>query len=184
MTLAYLRDERDFRNVQIVERPNGDFAVTIARQLAFSAYQYELYDRLRHERRPARSPPWPGRRSRRSPTTATMRRNGYCAWATAPTRATGGCRPGSRRSGRTSWRCSIPTRPWLTSGRRVASTRRCCANRGTHTSQPVLAEATLADPRARVSPAVAAGVACTPRLWAICWPRCSTLHRAHPGATW
>ncbi|MGH8823933.1 MAG: 1,2-phenylacetyl-CoA epoxidase subunit PaaC [Jiangellaceae bacterium] len=46
-TLAYLRDERDFRNLQIVERPNGDFAVTIARQLAFSAYQYELYDRLR-----------------------------------------------------------------------------------------------------------------------------------------
>ncbi|MGH9251000.1 MAG: 1,2-phenylacetyl-CoA epoxidase subunit PaaC, partial [Acidimicrobiales bacterium] len=46
--LAYLRDERDFRNVQIVERPNGDFAVTVARQLAFSAYQYELYDRLRH----------------------------------------------------------------------------------------------------------------------------------------
>ncbi|MGH8838133.1 MAG: 1,2-phenylacetyl-CoA epoxidase subunit PaaC [Jiangellaceae bacterium] len=45
--LAYLRDERDFRNLQIVERPNGDFAVTTARQLAFSAYQYELYDRLR-----------------------------------------------------------------------------------------------------------------------------------------
>ena len=35
--LAYLRDERDFRNLQIVERPNGDFAVTVARQLAFAA---------------------------------------------------------------------------------------------------------------------------------------------------
>ncbi|MGH8776175.1 MAG: 1,2-phenylacetyl-CoA epoxidase subunit PaaC [Jiangellaceae bacterium] len=45
--LAYLRDERDYRNLQIVERPNGDFAVTMARQLAFSAYQHELYDRLR-----------------------------------------------------------------------------------------------------------------------------------------
>jgi ring-1,2-phenylacetyl-CoA epoxidase subunit PaaC len=45
--LAFLRAERDFRNLQIVERPNGDFALTIARQLAFSAYQYELYDRLR-----------------------------------------------------------------------------------------------------------------------------------------
>ena len=45
--LAYLRDERDFRNLQIVERPNGDFGLTIARQLAFSSYQYELYDRLR-----------------------------------------------------------------------------------------------------------------------------------------
>jgi ring-1,2-phenylacetyl-CoA epoxidase subunit PaaC len=44
--LAYLRDEREFRNLQIVERPNGDFAVTIVRQLAFSAYQWELYRRM------------------------------------------------------------------------------------------------------------------------------------------
>jgi ring-1,2-phenylacetyl-CoA epoxidase subunit PaaC len=44
--LAFLRDERDFRNLQIVERPNGDFGCTIARQLAFSSYQYELYNRL------------------------------------------------------------------------------------------------------------------------------------------
>jgi len=44
--LAYLRDDRDFRNVQLAEIPNGDFAVTIARQLVFSAYQYELYTAL------------------------------------------------------------------------------------------------------------------------------------------
>lgn len=44
--LAFLRDERQFVNVQLVERPNGDFAVTMARQLAFSSYQYELYSRL------------------------------------------------------------------------------------------------------------------------------------------
>lgn len=44
--LAYLRDDRQFRNVQLVEIPNGDFAVTMARQLVFSAYQYELYAAL------------------------------------------------------------------------------------------------------------------------------------------
>ncbi len=44
--LAFLREESDFRNVQLVEIPNGDFAVTIARQLVFSAYQYELYRAL------------------------------------------------------------------------------------------------------------------------------------------
>ena len=44
--LAYLRDDRDFRNVQLVEIPNGDFAVTMARQLVFSGYQYELYTAL------------------------------------------------------------------------------------------------------------------------------------------
>ncbi len=44
--LAYLRDDRDFRNVHLVEIPNGDFAVTMARQLAFASYQLELYDAL------------------------------------------------------------------------------------------------------------------------------------------
>jgi len=44
--LAYLRDERMFRNVSLVERENGDFAVTMARLLLFSAYQHELYGRL------------------------------------------------------------------------------------------------------------------------------------------
>jgi ring-1,2-phenylacetyl-CoA epoxidase subunit PaaC len=44
--LAYLRDDREFRNVQLVEIPNGDFAVTMARLLAFSTYQQELYQAL------------------------------------------------------------------------------------------------------------------------------------------
>jgi ring-1,2-phenylacetyl-CoA epoxidase subunit PaaC len=44
--LAFLRDERAFRNVQLVELPNEDFAVTMARLLVFSAYQLELYQRL------------------------------------------------------------------------------------------------------------------------------------------
>lgn len=45
--LAYLRDDWDILNVHLVEAPNGDFAVTMARLLVFSAYQYELYSRLR-----------------------------------------------------------------------------------------------------------------------------------------
>jgi ring-1,2-phenylacetyl-CoA epoxidase subunit PaaC len=44
--LAYLREERQFRNLQLVEQPNGDFAHTIARQLYFSTYQELLYDHL------------------------------------------------------------------------------------------------------------------------------------------
>ncbi|MEV7425411.1 1,2-phenylacetyl-CoA epoxidase subunit PaaC [Streptomyces sp. NPDC091212] len=44
--LAYLRDERYFRNLQLVEQPNGDFAHTIARQLYFSTYQLALYREL------------------------------------------------------------------------------------------------------------------------------------------
>jgi ring-1,2-phenylacetyl-CoA epoxidase subunit PaaC len=41
--LAFLRDEREFRNLQIVELPNGDFGVTIARLLLFATYQHLLY---------------------------------------------------------------------------------------------------------------------------------------------
>ncbi|MCW8377226.1 1,2-phenylacetyl-CoA epoxidase subunit PaaC [Streptomyces justiciae] len=44
--LAYLREERAFRNLQLVEQPNGDFAHTIARQLFFSTYQHLLYAEL------------------------------------------------------------------------------------------------------------------------------------------
>ncbi|MFJ3584548.1 1,2-phenylacetyl-CoA epoxidase subunit PaaC [Streptomyces sp. NPDC090127] len=44
--LAYLREERAFRNTQLVEQPNGDFAHTIARQLYFSTYQRLLHTQL------------------------------------------------------------------------------------------------------------------------------------------
>ncbi|MFE2938622.1 1,2-phenylacetyl-CoA epoxidase subunit PaaC [Streptomyces sp. NPDC059255] len=44
--LAYLREERAFRNLHLVEQPNGDFAHTIARQLYFSTYQLLLYRQL------------------------------------------------------------------------------------------------------------------------------------------
>lgn len=46
--LAYFRDERDFRNVHLVERERGDFAVAMARLLFLSTYQRELYERLQH----------------------------------------------------------------------------------------------------------------------------------------
>lgn len=44
--LAFRRDESEFVNCQLVELDNGDFATTMARQLLFSAYQFELYGAL------------------------------------------------------------------------------------------------------------------------------------------
>ncbi|MFD3732437.1 1,2-phenylacetyl-CoA epoxidase subunit PaaC [Streptomyces sp. NPDC058632] len=44
--LAFLREERAFRNLQLVEQPNGDFAHTLARQLYFSTYQHLLHTEL------------------------------------------------------------------------------------------------------------------------------------------
>jgi ring-1,2-phenylacetyl-CoA epoxidase subunit PaaC len=44
--LAYLRTEREFTNVLLVEQPDRDFAHTVVRQLLFSTYQVALYERL------------------------------------------------------------------------------------------------------------------------------------------
>ncbi|WP_368743018.1 1,2-phenylacetyl-CoA epoxidase subunit PaaC [Enterobacter asburiae] len=45
-TLAFGRDERQFRNVLLVEQPNGSFADTIARQYLMDAWNVALYERL------------------------------------------------------------------------------------------------------------------------------------------
>jgi ring-1,2-phenylacetyl-CoA epoxidase subunit PaaC len=44
--LAYLRDEREFRNLLLVEQPNGDFAVTIVRQLLCASFKHPFYEAL------------------------------------------------------------------------------------------------------------------------------------------
>lgn len=44
--LAYWRDEYQFRNLQIVELPKGDFAFTVLRQFLFSGYSHLLLEAL------------------------------------------------------------------------------------------------------------------------------------------
>ena len=44
--LAYFRGEREFRNMQLVELPPGDFAFTIVRQFLFDAYSVLQWDAL------------------------------------------------------------------------------------------------------------------------------------------
>lgn len=46
--LAFLRDNREFRNLLISELPNGDWAQTIAKLFFFSHYQYQLLGVLSH----------------------------------------------------------------------------------------------------------------------------------------
>lgn len=45
--LAFRRDAADFRNVMLVERPNGDFGRTLMRQFLFDAFHYELLKQLK-----------------------------------------------------------------------------------------------------------------------------------------
>ena len=44
--LAYLRDAWDFRNLLLVERPNGDFGATLMRQFLFDAWHVEMLQAL------------------------------------------------------------------------------------------------------------------------------------------
>jgi len=47
-TLAYLRNENEFKNCLLVEQPNSDWAKTILRQFFFSVYQFYLYQQLQN----------------------------------------------------------------------------------------------------------------------------------------
>lgn len=44
--LAYLRDTHEFRNLLLVERPNGNYADTMARQFFFDVWHYFQLERL------------------------------------------------------------------------------------------------------------------------------------------
>ncbi|MBC6462242.1 1,2-phenylacetyl-CoA epoxidase subunit PaaC [Actinomadura sp. HBU206391] len=50
--LAFFRDEAQFRNVRLVEAPNGDFAFSIARLLMFATWRLALLDHLASSRDP------------------------------------------------------------------------------------------------------------------------------------
>jgi ring-1,2-phenylacetyl-CoA epoxidase subunit PaaC len=47
-SLAHLRNERDFKNVLLVEQENGDWAQTIFRQYVFGLYQKLLFEQLQN----------------------------------------------------------------------------------------------------------------------------------------
>jgi ring-1,2-phenylacetyl-CoA epoxidase subunit PaaC len=44
--LAYMRYELEYKNVLLVEQPNGDFAMTMLRQFFFDAFRLPLYEAL------------------------------------------------------------------------------------------------------------------------------------------
>lgn len=44
--LAFLRFDREYRNLLLVEQPNGDFGMTMMRQFLFDAYRKPLYEKL------------------------------------------------------------------------------------------------------------------------------------------
>jgi ring-1,2-phenylacetyl-CoA epoxidase subunit PaaC len=49
-TIAFLRNERDYRNVLLVEQPNTDFAYSITRQFLFDVYHLFLLTELQNSK--------------------------------------------------------------------------------------------------------------------------------------
>jgi ring-1,2-phenylacetyl-CoA epoxidase subunit PaaC len=47
--LAYLRTEREFKNLLLVEQPNGDWGQTILRQYLYSQFQQLLFQQLQQQ---------------------------------------------------------------------------------------------------------------------------------------
>ena len=50
--LAYLRDAGDYRNILLVEQPNGDFAATMVRQLLYAVFAYPFFEALTRSKDP------------------------------------------------------------------------------------------------------------------------------------
>ena len=48
--LAFLRSEREYRNVLLAEQPNGDFGMIVARQFLIDCWQFYFYESLQNSK--------------------------------------------------------------------------------------------------------------------------------------
>ena len=134
--LAFLRDAPAFRNVQLVEQPNGDYAATIARQLYFDHAHHLLLQGLAQSFGRAHRGDRARRASRRRSTTSSARPTGSCASATARRNRTRACSARSTTCGRSPGSCSPSTRSTPHSSLRISCpTSRRCEPRGTRRSR-------------------------------------------------
>ena len=83
---AYLRDVRQYRNLLLVEQPNGDFARTMVRQFFYSAFA-DLYWRAMMKSRTRRWRQSRRNQRRKAPIMCGIPRNGWSGSATAPRKA-------------------------------------------------------------------------------------------------
>jgi len=49
-SLAYFRNDREYKNNLLVELPNGDWAQTVLKEFLFSTYQFYLYQQLQENK--------------------------------------------------------------------------------------------------------------------------------------
>ena len=117
--LAYKRDAGEFRNVLLVERPNGDYGHTLMRQYLFDAWHAEALRGAGGSTRRRASPRSPPRRRKRSPITSSAPANWSSRSATERAKAARGCRRRWTRCGPMPASClsaTPSTRGWREAG--------------------------------------------------------------------
>ena len=177
--LAFLRDGGAFRNLQLVEMPNGDFATTMARQFYFDQAHLLLLRALARstDARVAEI-------AAKAVKEVTYHAERSADWVIRLGDGTDESHARMQRALDALWPYTgemfAADAIELRADRRRHRRRRArrCASRGSPRCDAVLAEATLALPARRVdagrATAAAASRACTPSISATCWPRCST----------
>jgi hypothetical protein len=105
---AYLRDVRQYRNLLLLEQPNGDFARTMVRQFFYAAFA-DLYWRAMMQSSDPTLAAIAANRKRKARIICGIRRNGWFGSATAPRKATAAPRARSTISGPIPARCSTST---------------------------------------------------------------------------
>ena len=175
--LAFLRDERDFRNCTLVELPRGDFAVDGAAQPRRRGLLQAAVGAARERRATPSSPAIAGKavkearyhqRARGRLGRAPRRRHRRIGSAAARP-ALDAALALHRRDVR--GRRGRRPRPPQPASARAGPT---CATTGAPRSRAVLADAGLALPAERRLPQHRQARPCTASTWATCWPRCST----------
>ena len=91
---AYLRDVRQYRNLLLVEQPNGDFARTIMRQFFYAAFA-DLYWRAMMRSSDTTLAAIAAKSEKESAYHVRHSRNGWCGSATAPRKAIAARKPRS-----------------------------------------------------------------------------------------
>ena len=105
---AYLRDVRQYRNLLLLEQPNGDFARTMVRQFFYAAFA-DPYWRAMMNSSDATLAAIAAKSEKESAYHCAIPRNGSSGSATAPRKATAARKQRSTSSGLSPARCSPST---------------------------------------------------------------------------
>ena len=184
--LAYLpRRAASFRNLLLVEQPNGDFARHHRAAVSLLRLRRSRSGARCGSTRRARWPRSPRRRRRKAAYHLRHAAEWLIRLGDGTRKATAARRTRWTRCGRTPARCSRPTTPNSADRcRHRAPTPPRCAPAGTRTLTTVLAQATLARPAARLDADAAAARGRHTEHLGHLLAEMQYLQRAYPGATW